>query len=1030
MKQLSFPGMGYAVAVGASLLALLARLAMSPAFGEAAPLMLLAPAVVTAAWVGGFRPGLLATLLCTVIGTYFFMAPPDSLLITELEDWTRIVVFVTEGLLFSWLFERIRRKRSGLETEVTERRRSEEDLKAQKELLRTTLTSVGDGMIATDAEGRVTFLNPVAEKLTGWSDADARGVPLTTVFNIVNEATGAVVENPAIRALREGTIVGLANHTLLISKDGSVRPIDDSAAPIRNGDGAPRGAVLVFRDVTEQKQAREDLRRSEERLRTIVEATPECVKVVGADGNLLLMNAAGLRMIEAEDFESVSGACVYNLIADEHRQAWSDFNARVCAGAAERFEFDVVGLKGSRRHMETHAVPVQMPDGATAHLAVTRDMTERKRAEARLRESEERYRLIGEASHDAIWDWNLITNEVVWNPGVCSLFGYSEEQVGKTGDWWLERMHPDDQNRVSHGIHAVIDGATGTDDWTAEYRFRHADGGYVAVFDRGQVVRDAKGKATRMVGAMLDLTERDEAAAKLREAEERFDFVRRSSGVGFWYCDLPFDVLEWDETVKSHFHLPGDARVTIDTFYDRMHPDDRETTRQAIERSIGDRTPYDTDFRTVDAESSAELWIRAIGRTFYDPEGAPRRFDGVTVDVTESRRTQNELRRVAADLSEADRRKNEFLATLAHELRNPLAPIRSGLDLLKLVKDDPAEVDELRGVMERQTLQMVRLIDDLLEISRITQGKLELRRSRVPLAEVVQSAVESIRPFIEEAGHRLSISIPPEPIFVNADPARLAQVVSNLLNNAAKFTPDGGRIDLTVDPPGQQDGQARSVTLTVRDDGIGIPDEMRERIFDMFAQLEGGLERGSKGLGIGLTLVKKLVEMHDGKVEVQSAGGGKGTSFVVTLPLAEEAPPEPAPGRPTEAANEPAAKLRVLVVDDNRAAADMLGMIIRRLGDDVRIAYDGAEAIEAAAEFRPHLALMDLGMPRMNGYEAAMHIRRQPWGESMALAALTGWGQEEDRRRTAEAGFDHHLVKPAEPAEIRKILAEVKRNAL
>lgn len=1028
MKQLEAPGAGYAVAVGASILGLLLRLALSPVLEGAASLILLTPAVIVAAWIGGFRPGMIATLLCTVIGAYFFLAPENSLLITHPGDWVRILLFGGEGILFSWLFERIRRKRSRLEKEIADRHRSEEELKAQKELLQTTLTSVGDGMIATDADGKVTFLNPVAEKLTGWSDAEARGVLLTEVFRIVNEQTGAEVENPAMRALREGAIVGLANHTLLISKDGSVRPIDDSAAPIRSGNGEPRGAVLVFRDVTEAKQAQERLRLSEERLRAIVEATPECVKVVGADGSLLLMNAAGLRMIEAEDFQSVSGACVYDLVAPEHRQVWAEFNARICAGGSERYEFDVVGLKGSRRHMETHAVPVAMPDGTTAHLAVTRDMTERKRAEARLRESEERYRLIGEASHDAIWDWNLLTNEVVWSPGVGALFGYSEEQVEPTGDWWLDRVHPDDRDRISHGIHAVIDGEAGTDDWSSEYRFRRADGGYVAVFDRGQVVRDAYGRATRMVGAMLDLTERNQAAAKLREAEERFDFVRKSSGVGFWYCDLPFDVLEWDETVKAHFHLPADARVTIDTFYDRIHPDDREMTRKAIEKSIVDKTPYDVDYRTVHADTGAERWIRAIGRTFYDAEGSPRRFDGVTVDVTESRRTQNDLRRIAADLSEADRRKNEFLATLAHELRNPLAPIRSGLELLKMVKDDPAEVDELRDVMERQTLQMVRLIDDLLEISRITQGKLELRKSRVRLSDVVQSAVETIRPLVDEAGHRLAISMPSGAIFVNADPTRLAQIVSNLLNNAVKFTPDGGRVELAVDPTGDDDGKANFVTLTVRDDGIGIPEEMRERIFDMFAQLDGALERGSKGLGIGLTLVKKLVEMHGGTIEVRSPGIGGGAEFVVRLPVASEERVEAASGASTEGADAEAAKLRVLVVDDNRAAADMLGKIVTRLGDEVRVAYDGVEAIEAAEEFRPHLVLMDLGMPRMNGYEAAQRLRTLPWGQSIVLTALTGWGQDEDRRRTAEAGFDHHLVKPAEPTEIRKILAQVKRS--
>ena len=396
-----------------------------------------------------------------------------------------------------------------------------------------------------------------------------------------------------------------------------------------------------------------------------------------------------------------------------------------------------------------------------------------------------------------------------------------------------------------------------------------------------------------------------------------------------------------------------------------------------------------------------------------------RYFTGIVRDISERKRTEDDLRRLAADLSEADRRKTEFLATLGHELRNPLAPIRTGLELLKFVADDPAQMEETRTMMERQAQQMVRLIDDLLDVSRITQDKLALRTCRVVLAEVIQNAVETSQPFIYEAGHQLRVTLPRQAITLDADPNRLAQVISNLLNNSAKYTSQGGHIELSAE---QVNGE---VIITVRDDGIGIPVEMQDRIFEMFDQLDRPLEQGHKGLGIGLTLVKRLVEMHGGTVEVRSEGTNRGSEFRVRLPvLTKSAPHEPKTPYKNVAAN--TTRLSVLVVDDNTAAAKLLSSVIKMMGNEVRTANDGQQAIEVAAEFLPDVVLMDIGMPKMNGYEAAQHIRQQPWGEKMILVALTGWGQEEDKLRTKEAGFDHHLVKPADPSELRRLLQELK----
>jgi PAS domain S-box-containing protein len=391
----------------------------------------------------------------------------------------------------------------------------------------------------------------------------------------------------------------------------------------------------------------------------------------------------------------------------------------------------------------------------------------------------------------------------------------------------------------------------------------------------------------------------------------------------------------------------------------------------------------------------------------------PRRFfTGIVRDITQRKRNENELRDIAAQLSESNRRKTEFLAILA--------PIRTGLEIMKQTKDNPALLERVRETMERQTKQLITLVDDLLDVSRITRGKLELRKGRVQLSDVVQSVVEASQPLIDEAGHELTVEVPQEPISLDADPHRLAQVLSNLLNNAARYTPEGGRIRLRAERRGDE------LIASVKDNGVGIPPEMRECIFEMFAQIDRPMEKGWGGLGIGLTLVKSLVEMHGGTVEVHSEGVNQGSEFVIRLPV-REPPPVEEFRMPDTAVNTPSTgRYRVLVVDDNQAAAEMLRIMVQALGNEVRVAYDGQEAVAAAADFMPDIVVMDIGMPRMNGYEAARHIRKQPWGRKMLLIALTGWGQDEDKRRTQEAGFDHHLVKPAEPAELQQLLAPAR----
>jgi len=373
--------------------------------------------------------------------------------------------------------------------------------------------------------------------------------------------------------------------------------------------------------------------------------------------------------------------------------------------------------------------------------------------------------------------------------------------------------------------------------------------------------------------------------------------------------------------------------------------------------------------------------------------------------------------RLQAQLREADRSKNEFLATLAHELRNPLAPIRNAVQILHLKAAPSPEVQWALEVVDRQMEQMTRLVDDLLDLARITGNTLELRREPVELAEVLRLAVETSRPLIDASGLEFVVSLPEERLFLDGDLTRLSQVVSNLLNNAAKYTERGGRIQLEAERLG---GDA---TITVRDNGIGIPRDMLPRIFETFTQAHRSPEY-PVGLGIGLTLVKRLVEMHGGTIEARSPGAGLGSEFIIRLPLVLEAAAALRPDVRTPAVW-PGAPQRILIVDDNMDAAASLGLLLRLTGNEIRTAHDGLDALRVAEEFLPDVVVLDIGLPKMDGYEVARRILRAPWGEDMVLIAVTGWGQEADRHRSRESGFDYHLVKPVDPAALIQLMASI-----
>ena len=423
--------------------------------------------------------------------------------------------------------------------------------------------------------------------------------------------------------------------------------------------------------------------------------------------------------------------------------------------------------------------------------------------------------------------------------------------------------------------------------------------------------------------------------------------------------------------------------------------------------AIAHRTPVSNDIEIVRADGSV-LYVQNDVEPLYDAHGNICGCVSVCVDLTDRKRAENALR-------EADRRKDEFLATLSHELRNPLAPIRTAVEVMRLTRDNPGLAEQARTTLERQLQHLVRITDDLLDVSRITQNKIELRPRRIDLRSVVHGAIEATRPLIDARAQSVAVDLPDHPLWADADPTRVGQAVANILNNAVKYSGLGGRISIRA-------GEAGSAAeIAVTDTGIGIPPEMLPRIFDMFTQLLPYRDRTFGGLGVGLSLARRFVELHGGTIEANSAGPDRGSTFIVRLPTA--AAPAREEAAHAEGRARPAKERRVLIAEDNPDAAEMMEVMLQIKGYEVRVANDGTVAVDLAAKFRPHIAFLDIGMPLMDGYEAARRIR-DALGHEVVLVALTGWGQDEDKRRSRDAGFDHHLTKPPEPELIERLIAD------
>ena len=524
------------------------------------------------------------------------------------------------------------------------------------------------------------------------------------------------------------------------------------------------------------------------------------------------------------------------------------------------------------------------------------------------------------------------------------------------------------------------------------------------------------GERRFFTGIVRDITERKLADDVLRASEARKTSILKTSLDAILTIDSEGKVLEMNPAAESMFGYAADEllgqnlKMLMPEPYQSEHDGyiaNYLRTGQAkiigIGREVVGRRKDGSTFPMELAVVTYELDKRQF-------------FTGFVRDISREKENEKRVYDLLTELREADRKKDEFLATLAHELRNPLAPLRNMLEVMKRADGSRDLPRQARETMERQLGHLVRLVDDLLDMSRITRNRLELRKERVELASVIDAAVEICRPLVEGATHKITVTLPPEPIYLDADPVRLSQVFSNLLDNACKYTEPGGRVTVIAERRGSD------VVVKVTDNGIGIPPDMLGSVFDMFTQVDRSLERSQDGLGIGLTLVKRLVEMHSGTVAAFSEGPSRGSEFVVRLPvlIGNEQIKEPLP---TADARVTMAR-RILVVDDNRDSAQSLDALLKLTGNDTHVAYDGLQAVGAAEQFRPDVALLDIGLPKLNGLEVARRIREQPWGKDMVLVAMTGWGQDNDRHRSKAAGFDHHMAKPVDFNLLMRLLAE------
>jgi PAS domain S-box-containing protein len=707
------------------------------------------------------------------------------------------------------------------------------------------------------------------------------------------------------------------------------------------------------------------------------------------------VNAQAERILGSKR-ESIIGRCLTDVIGREAERRIAICNKVLETQAPLHYE----SRFGERELMST-----VFPGGRDLVISSATDVTERKRAEAALRTTERRNLALIEHAPVGVCHVGLDGFFQYANKAFCDLVGYSTDELKARR--WQDITHSDDLAEDERLGHQALIGTT--EHYTVEKRYIRKDGAEVWTNMFGNFVRDDAGTPVEGLAIVLDITERKKALEAMHESQERLLVAKRAAGLGIHDWNVRTGEITWDERVYELWGLDSDAPVTYEVFARGIHPEDMAHTQKAVDKALdpnGDGQ-YFTTYRVINRRDGVTRWVEATGRISFD-QGVPVRLTGTVQDVTAQRELQETLR-------ESDRRKDEFLAMLAHELRNPVAPIRNAAEVLaRLLKHDD-QSRTLIGMIQRQSGHLSRILDDLLDVARITQGRIELRREIVSVQACIELALEAVQPLVQAKGHRVTITRAAQPLFISADKVRIEQCIANLLSNAAKYTDPGGDIRVCAH------AEAGEVLIEVSDTGVGIAQEFVPRVFDLFAQSQRSLDRSQGGLGIGLSICKQLAEMHGGSVQCFSGGLGQGSTFTLRLPRFVDAIDMPKQMDSAHPASE-----RVLIVDDNSDAADSLALFLELEGHQTMAVYSAESALQQVTLFAPQVVLLDIGLPRMDGYEVARRLRAN--SSSVRLIALTGYGQEEDKQRTAAAGFDAHLTKPVDLAALKESFLATRRT--
>jgi PAS domain S-box-containing protein len=974
--------------------------------------------------------------------------------VTVLERPTRVAAFVSAVRTAL----RARQRQYQIRDYLVEQERGIEE----RARLAAIVASSDDAIISKSLDGVIRSWNAGAERIFGYSADEAIGQSITMLI----PPERLEEETTILARLRAGERI---DHfeTVRVARDGRRIDISLTVSPIRDSAGTITGASKVARDITERKRAEKQLRESEQNFRLMADAVPVLIWVSDVTKGCTWFNKSW-RDFSGRPMEELLGdGWARDVHPDDLDRCMEIYSTHFDARRPFSMEYRLKRHDGEYRWVVDNGRPYFASGGAfVGYIGGCVDLTDRKRAEQTLREVQAQLeselkdtkllqRMSAEIVHQenphGLYEQILETAVAIMRSDFASMQMLYPER-GQKGELRLlafrgfnpeaakfwEWVRADSSCTCGVALHTGAR-CVAADVETCEFMAGTADREtYLATGIRAVQSTPLVSRTGKLLGMIsthwrqphqpperdlrlldvlarqaADLIERVRAEQALRESEERFRMLADNMSQLAWTCDTLGNCTWYNKRWLDYTGLAFEDMKGWD-WSKVQHPDHLDRVVERVKQSSATGEFWEDTF-PLRGKDGEYRWFLSQAVPIRDENGQIRCWFGTNTDVTERIRMEEALK-------EADRRKDEFLAVLAHELRNPLAPIRNSLHILRLTgQNDPAS-ERVGEMMERQVNHMVRLVDDLLEVSRITRGKIELRRELVGVAAIVRGAVETSRPAIVAAGHQLALSIPPEPLALDADPVRLTQVVANLLNNAAKYTEPGGQIWLTVRNEGDE------VAISVRDTGLGIPPEMLARVFDLFTQVDRHTERAQGGLGIGLTLVKSLVELHGGRVDALSEGAGRGSEFVVHLPLASTITSADQPALDAG----PSTTLpprRVLVVDDNQDAADSVGMLLSLLGLDVHVVYNGPAALEAAASFKPAVVLMDIGMPGMDGYEVARRIRLQPETEDVILIALTGWGQEEDRQRSLSAGFDHHLIKPTNVSALETLFVSLDAHA-